>query len=253
MRRVISKRNGVIFFAIAAGGMLAIPAFDDAQSLEHQSCSRITRSNTAYCCPNVSPYRGGNRLRPGYAEFCAYGYASWEGARFRGREFFTPDRPGNLSPFGNPGPFGGSPPPGNPGGPFGSGGPPGVTPSAPPGVAIVFPPGGPSGPGSPGGPGNPGAPGNPSGPPGTGTPPGFTPPAGGTPPGGPPVVINPPPVNPPGPPVALNANPAGHFVPGHGVGILAPNSPTIPGPAGPGGAGNPGLGGFGPPGQFGKR
>jgi hypothetical protein len=50
----------------------------------------------------------------------------------------------------------------------------------------------------------------------------------------------------------LNLNPAGHPVPGIGVGILAPNNGS-PGPGpGFGPSGNPGLGGFGPPGQHGK-
>jgi hypothetical protein len=54
----------------------------------------------------------------------------------------------------------------------------------------------------------------------------------------------PPPVTP-----VSNLNPAGHAVPGIGVGILAPNNgPPGPGP-GFGPSGNPGLGGNGPPGQ----
>jgi hypothetical protein len=49
--------------------------------------------------------------------------------------------------------------------------------------------------------------------------------------------------------VASNLNPAGHPVPGIGVGILAPNAGG-PGPGpGFGPTGNPGLGGNGPPGQ----
>ena len=101
MGSVISKQNGgSIFIAIAVGGVLAMPTVHDAQSRQRESCSRITPGNAAYCCPNVSPYRGATRPRPGYAEKCAFGYyAPWDERReFTGRGFFTPDRPINLAP-----------------------------------------------------------------------------------------------------------------------------------------------------------
>ena len=67
-------KGGSVLVTIAVGGVLAIPVATEAQSRERQTCSRINPGNSAYCCPNVSPYRSATRLRPGFAEFCAYGF-----------------------------------------------------------------------------------------------------------------------------------------------------------------------------------